>query len=235
VEVIQLSLWEDLKHAAVTPVNADFLGLLERLEAEILPLSTITEKLDVAGEAILRLGEIYGNRAEAALEEIEYLGDREKEPVLPLNAFDCYLRQSMMVDLGQFIETPELPEVEREYHRVSVVRELSVAEALAEIADALRSGFPTMEAHQAEAAEQVVDPELEIIELSHPEIEPELRAEIAQYVRGRVGVSIAELASVLAKSPVGIWLAVMGSYDLASRGQEFYGDWENVLLSVLPS
>jgi hypothetical protein len=130
VEVIQLSLWEDLNQAAVTPVNADFLGLLEQLEAEIVPLSTITEKLDVAGEAILRLGEIYGNRAEAALEEIEYLGDREKEPVLPLNAFDCYLRQSMMVDLGQFIETPELPEVEREYHRVSVVRELSVAESI---------------------------------------------------------------------------------------------------------
>ncbi len=126
MQVIQLSLWDDLNHAAVTPVAADFLGLLERLEAEIVPLSTTTEKLDVAGEAVRRLGEIYGHRAEAALEEIEYLSHREKEPVLPLDAFDRYLRQSMMVDLGQFIETPELPEVEREYHRVSVVRELSV-------------------------------------------------------------------------------------------------------------
>lgn len=154
MQVIQLSLWEDLNHAAVTPVAANFLGLLERLEAEILPLSTITEKLDVAGEAILRLGEIYGNRAEAALEEIEYLSHREKEPVLPLNAFDCYLRQSMMVDLGQFIETPELPEVERtpplnsplggEFKGgVSVVRELLVTEALAEIADALQAEVVT--------------------------------------------------------------------------------------------
>ena len=46
-----------------------------------------------------------------------------------------YVRQSSFVDLEQFIESPELPEVERGYERGSVVRELSVAEALAEVCD----------------------------------------------------------------------------------------------------
>jgi hypothetical protein len=39
-------------------------------------------------------------------------------------------RQSMMVDLEQFIEAPELPEYEREYN-LTVVREQSKAEILA--------------------------------------------------------------------------------------------------------
>jgi hypothetical protein len=45
------------------------------------------------------------------------------------------VRQSSFVDLEQFIEAPELPEVERGYERGSVVRELTVAEVLAEIGD----------------------------------------------------------------------------------------------------
>jgi hypothetical protein len=89
----------------------------------------------VAGEAIRRLGEIYGSRCAITLAEIGYLSHPEREPCLPLDAFDVYVRQSSFVDLEQFIEPPGLPEVERGYERGSVVRELSVAEALAEISD----------------------------------------------------------------------------------------------------
>jgi hypothetical protein len=45
-----------------------------------------------------------------------------------------YMRQSMMVDLEQFIEAPELPEYEREYN-LTVVREQSKAEILALVGD----------------------------------------------------------------------------------------------------
>ena len=85
----------------------------------------------MAGEAILRLGEIYGDRCAVTLAEIGYLSHPEREPCLPLDAFDVYVRQSSFVDLEQFIESPALPEVERGYERGSVVMELSVAEALA--------------------------------------------------------------------------------------------------------
>jgi hypothetical protein len=132
--VIQLSLWDYLDTASKTPVDADLFGLLDRVEQSIEFLPT-SEKLAVAGEAILRLGEIYGDRCAVTLAEIGYLSHPEREPCLSLDAFDCYVRQSSFVDLEQFIETPELPEVERGYERGSVVRELSVAEALAEVGD----------------------------------------------------------------------------------------------------
>jgi hypothetical protein len=71
------------------------------------------------------------------LAEIGYLSHPEREPCLSLDAFDLYVRQSSFVDLEQFIEAPELPEVERGYERGSVVRELTVAEVLAEIGEAV--------------------------------------------------------------------------------------------------
>ena len=132
--VVQLSLWDYLDTASKTPVDADLFGLLDRVGCSIEFLPT-SEKLAVAGEAILRLGEIYGDRCAVTLAEIGYLSHPEREPCLPLDAFDVYVRQSSFVDLEQFIEVPELPEVERGYQRGSVVRELSVVEALAEISD----------------------------------------------------------------------------------------------------
>ena len=132
--VVQLSIFDYIDAASKTPVDADLFGLLDRVEQsiEFLP---ILEKLEIAGEAILRLGEIYGSRCAVTLAEIGYLSHPEREPCLSLDAFDVYVRQSSFVDLEQFIESPELPEVERGYERGSVVRELSVVEALAEISD----------------------------------------------------------------------------------------------------
>jgi hypothetical protein len=132
--VIQLSLWDYLDTASKTPVDADLFGLLDRVEQSIEFLPT-SEKLAVAGEAIRRLGEIYGDRCAVTLAEIGYLSHPEREPCLPLDAFDVYVRQSSFVDLEQFIGAIELPEVERGYERGSVVRELTVAEVLAEIGD----------------------------------------------------------------------------------------------------
>jgi hypothetical protein len=132
--VVQLSLWDYLDTASKTPVDADLFGLLDRVEQSIELLPT-SEKLAVAGEAILRLGEIYGDRCAVTLAEIGYLSYPEREPCLSLDAFDLYVRQSSFVDLEQFVEAPELPEVERGYERGSVVRELTVAEVLAEIGD----------------------------------------------------------------------------------------------------
>ncbi|PSB57999.1 hypothetical protein [Chamaesiphon polymorphus] len=132
--VVQLSLWDILDTASKTPVDADLFGLLDRVSESIEFLPT-SEKLAVAGEAIRRLGEIYGDRCAVTLAEIGYLSHPEREPCLPLDAFDIYVRQSSFVDLEQFIESPVLPEVERGYERSSVVRELSVAEALAEVGD----------------------------------------------------------------------------------------------------
>jgi hypothetical protein len=131
---IQLSIWDALESASTRPLETDFTQLLARVDESIDCLAPAA-RLSAAGEVIRRLGEIYADRSAMQLSQIEYLFHPEREPILPLNAFDCYVRQSMMVDLEQFIEAPQLPEYEREYH-LTVVRELSVTEALAEIGDA---------------------------------------------------------------------------------------------------
>jgi hypothetical protein len=80
-------------------------------------------------------------RAELHLQEINYLLHPEQEPVMALDEFDRYVRQSMVVDLEQFCEAPWLPEVERGYVR-SVVEPISEEEMRAEVVAALHDEEP---------------------------------------------------------------------------------------------
>jgi hypothetical protein len=195
--VIQLSLWDYLDTASKTPVDADLFGLLDRVEESIEFLPT-SEKLAVAGEAILRLGEIYGSRCAVTLAEIGYLSHPEREPCLSLDAFDLYVRQSSFVDLEQFIEAPELPEVERGYERSSVVRELSVAEALAEISDEV----VTEEMEVARVSDLVLG-------IAHGE-EIELWASRIRAVMGECGeMLLVELQQQSGLSLVDLWLGLL--------------------------
>jgi hypothetical protein len=195
--VIQLSLWDYLDTASKTPVDADLFGLLDRVEESIEFLPT-SEKLAVAGEAILRLGEIYGSRCAVTLAEIGYLSHPEREPCLSLDAFDLYVRQSSFVDLEQFIEAPELPEVERGYERSSVVRELSVAEALAEVGDEV----VTEEMEVARVSDLVLG-------IAHGE-EIELWASRIRAVMGECGqMLLVELQQQSGLSLVDLWLGLL--------------------------
>ena len=194
--VVQLSLWDYLDTASKTPVDADLFGLLDRVEQsiELLPMS---EKLAVAGEAILRLGEIYGSRCAVTLAEIGYLSHPEREPCLPLDALDVYVRQSSFVDLEQFIGASALPEVERGYERGSVVRELSKAEALAESSEVL-----TEEMQVTQVAELVLG-------IAHGE-EIELWASRIRAVMGECGeMLLLELQQQSGLSLVDVWLGLL--------------------------
>ena len=194
--VVQLSLWDYLDTASKTPVDADLFGLLDRVSESIELLPT-SEKLAVAGEAILRLGEIYGSRCAVTLAEIGYLSHPEREPCLPLDALDVYVRQSSFVDLEQFIGASALPEVERGYERGSVVRELSKAEALAESSEVL-----TEEMQVTQVAELVLG-------IAHGE-EIELWASRIRAVMGECGeMLLVELQQQSGLSLVDVWLGLL--------------------------
>ena len=75
--VVQLSIFDYIDAASKTPVDADLFELLDRVSESIEFLPT-SEKLAVAGEAILRLGEIYGDRSwggDRAVGESDSSGD----------------------------------------------------------------------------------------------------------------------------------------------------------------
>ena len=154
------------------------------------------------------------------LAEIGYLSHPEREPCLPLDAIDLYVRQSSFVDLEQFIESPELPEVERGYERGSVVRELSVAEALAEVRD--------------EVVTDTVEPEIayqQAIGLAHDENVSEWGAAIsARLDELDRAVSLLELQESFAERPHGgiemplvqVWLALLLNGMTLEQPGDFY-------------
>ena len=61
-EIIQLNIWDKLTIATNNSIGADFLGLLTEVD-ESIDLLVPAERLNAAGEAILRLGEIYASRS----------------------------------------------------------------------------------------------------------------------------------------------------------------------------
>ena len=215
--VVQLSLWDYLDTASKTPVDADLIGLLDRVSESIELLPT-SEKLAVAGEAILRLGEIYGSRCAVTLAEIGYLSHPEREPCLPLDAFDVYVRQSSFVDLEQFIEAPELPEYSLEYN-LTIVREKSKAEILAEIGES-----------------EEIDPEVayqQAIGLAHDENVSEWGAAIAQYLEANGGsATLVDLSNNITLDLVKVWLGLLlGGLDISieQTSDDFYSP-EGILI-----
>jgi hypothetical protein len=140
VSIRQLSLWDLLAEATRVPLDAQLWMLFEDLDEAIAALPT-EQQISVAGEGLARVGEIVGLRAESYLQEINYLLHPEQEPVMALDVFDRYVRQSMVVDFEQFCAALELPEVERGYVR-SVVEPMSEEEVRAVVVAAIHDEEP---------------------------------------------------------------------------------------------
>ncbi len=139
--ILQLSFWDLLAEATRVPLDAELSMLFDDLDEAIANLS-IDQQIFVAGEGLARVGEIVGLRAEIHLQEINYLLHPEQEPVMALDVFDRYVRQSMVVDLEQFCAAPELPEVERGYVRSAVVEPMSEEQVMAEVIAAIHDEEP---------------------------------------------------------------------------------------------
>jgi hypothetical protein len=129
-----------LAEATRVPLDAQLWMLFEDLDEAIDGLP-IEQQISVAGEGLARVGEIVGLRAEIHLQEINYLLHPEQEPVMALDVFDRYVRQSMVVDLEQFCAAPWLPVVERGYVR-GVVEPMTEEEVRAEVIVAIHDEEP---------------------------------------------------------------------------------------------
>jgi hypothetical protein len=140
----QLCLWDLLAEATRVPLDAQLWMLFEDLDEAIAALPT-EQQIFVAGEGLARVGEIVGLRAEIHLQEINYLLHPEQEPVMALDVFDRYVRQTMVVDLDQFCAAPGLPEVERGY--VRSVEPMSEEEVRAVVVAAIHDESPFALAH----------------------------------------------------------------------------------------
>jgi hypothetical protein len=127
----QLQIWESLKLAQIAPLQADVFVLWEMMLETINDHDSIEEQLELSAEAILQIAEVALKRAHGfAVISAQQLG---KDPVMPANAFDRFVRQSMDVDLDQFVE--EFGRKEHDYpdnrEAFSIVSEVAKEEILA--------------------------------------------------------------------------------------------------------
>lgn len=217
IEQLELPLWEVLREATIAPDKADLWQLLNVLDESLSRLDTVGQ-LQVAAEAIARIVQVFQERSTLAFEELEAIHS-EEGPVMPTDAFDRYVRQTMEVDFEQFVEPPaSLPRKNSERQETlessSVVGELNKA-ALLKVLDEQMSQEP--ELTEAEIFNQA-------LALAHDEDVSVWAGAINCWMQtaSKSDVSLLELQRSLEMPLVQVWLALLlGDYRLEQRG-EFY-------------
>ena len=101
-EWIDLPVWTEIKVAASEPEFADLARLWQEVEDAIVNLGCLGQ-LQVAGEAISQITDLFELRSQLAFESIQAVGS-DDGPVMSGDAFDRYVRQSMQIDFDVYIE-----------------------------------------------------------------------------------------------------------------------------------
>jgi hypothetical protein len=102
VKQLELDLWDVLSTARQTPEDANFLMVFKLLDLTLVDLDTRSQ-LRVAGEAVSQIADLFCDRSSFLFEELHSRAVKG-EPIMADDAFDRYVRQSMVVDFDQFIE-----------------------------------------------------------------------------------------------------------------------------------
>lgn len=206
---LELPLWETLQSAQLVPEQVDFERLLGEVEEAISQVPE-SEQLRLAGEAFLRLAEVYAARSETWIEEWE---QASRDPVVERGFFDDLVRQTMAVDLSELIEPapPRKQRSKREFRQEgSIVAEVEKVAVLAMVdqmeAEAVKKVLAI--AHDEDVSRWIAT-----ITITHwLEAVPTRRASFAQLCRS------------LRMPKVEVWLGVLlGEFEL-EQGEEFYSN-----------
>jgi hypothetical protein len=113
VKQLELDLWDVLSTARQTPEDANLPMVFKLLDLTLVDLDTRSQ-LRVAGEAVCQIADLFCDRSNFLFEELHSRATNGK-PIMANDAFDRYVRQSMVVDFDQFIEplpslTRKIPE-----------------------------------------------------------------------------------------------------------------------------
>ncbi len=112
VKQLELDLWAILREANDTPEEATFPVIWQALDG-VLPRLGVVEQLKIAGATIAQVTDIFQIQAGLMFELLEATASGDG-PILAADAFDRYVRQSMAIDLEQYVAEPEsLPRLPR--------------------------------------------------------------------------------------------------------------------------
>jgi hypothetical protein len=213
-EWIDLPVWTEIKVAASEPEEADLARLWREVEEAIVNLGCLG-RLQVAGEAISQITDLFELRSQLAFESIQAVGS-DDGPVMYGDAFDRYVRQSMQIDFDVYIEP--LSSLPRKVLEVQVSEEVEGMQSV--VAEIDRKVL--LEAILSEP----VDPETaykEAIGLAHDEDVSAWGAAIsARLEEWGEPVSLLTLQGSLQMPLVQVWLALLlNGMTLEQRG-DFY-------------
>ena len=100
---LELDLWDVLSTARQTPEDANLPMVFKLLDLTLVDLDTRSQ-LRIAGEAVCQIADLFCDRSNFLFEELHSRAVKG-EPIMADDAFDRYVRQSMVVDFDQFIES----------------------------------------------------------------------------------------------------------------------------------
>jgi hypothetical protein len=102
VKQLELDLWDVLSTARQIPEDANFLMVFKLLDLTLVDHDTRSQ-LRIAGEAVCQIADLFCDHSSFLFEELHSRAVKG-EPIMADDAFDRYVRQSMVVDFDQFIE-----------------------------------------------------------------------------------------------------------------------------------
>lgn len=217
IEQLELDLWRSLETASQFPETADLRSLCAALD-QMLTDKPVREQLQVAGEVLMQLSDVYAARAEWLIAGWEHR-HQPTEPIVDLETCVDLFVQSLSLDVTALFDEPEPVQYPaNRKQKTSSQEEGSVVgdvdkEALLNWLDQTVAEPPLNETQMVE----------QIRDLAHGEnVEAWSRA-IAQYLtQVQSTIRLTELQRKLDMPMVEVWLGLLiGEYYLEQQG-EFY-------------
>jgi hypothetical protein len=105
IRQLELDLWQSLEAATRYPETANLQRLCDAVEGAIAH-HPLQEQLQVAGEMLRQISDVYAARAEWMMSGWEHQHNPQ-EPIVDLEGYAELFAQSLSLDLGELFEEPE--------------------------------------------------------------------------------------------------------------------------------
>lgn len=215
---LELDLWNVISSARLSPEEADLQMVFQLLDQTLVDLDT-TSQLRISADAVCQITDLFCDRTNILFAEIQAKATDEG-PVMPDDAFNRYVRQTVVVDLEQFIqpwESPPRKVAERQQDSSSVVGDID-KEVLLQCLEQEKALSPAEEYAQA-------------ISIAHQEnVSAWIEAIALRMSQRTTPIKLIELENILQLPRVELWLGLMlGDFKLEQR-RKFY-DTDGIWIS----
>jgi len=221
---LELNLWNVISTARLLPEEADLQMVLQILDQTLANLDT-TSQLRISADAVCQITDLFCDRTDLLFAEIQAKATDEG-PIMPDDAFNRYVRQSMIVDLEQFIqpwENPSRKTSTKAQDHPSVISELDKEALLQYLEQEYQEQEPILTREEEYA---------QLINIAHQEnVSVWIEAIATKLSTNLQPIKFIELEKNLELPRVEIWLGLMlGNFKLEQRSQ-FYdtgGIWVSI-------